>query len=131
MIMRPRPFHYAYVDGFAGTGYHELDAKKIDGISLFAEDDEPDYLYEFGGKAAVDDEVIRRGRLILREAAAAALAQAGYEGDPRLRGAARRIVERINTFLRSPFGAKPWIRIGNQHVLAPEMRTPEKAWAAV
>jgi hypothetical protein len=91
---------------------------------LLAEDDEPDYLYEFGGRAAVDEDVSHRGRLILREAAAAALAQAGYEGDPRLRGAARRILERINTFLRSPLGAKPWIRIGNQHVLAPEAAPP-------
>ena len=36
-----------------------------------AEDDDPDYLYEFGGKAAVDEDVCRRGRTILREAAAA------------------------------------------------------------
>ena len=91
---------------------------------LLAEDDDPEYLYEFGGKAAPDDEMVHRGRGILREAAAAALAQAGYQGDPRLRGAARRILDRINEFLRSPLVEKPWIRVGNQHVLAPEAAPP-------
>jgi three-Cys-motif partner protein len=52
-IMRPRPFHYAYIDGFAGTGYHELDAKKIDGISLFAEDDEPEVAEFLDGSASI------------------------------------------------------------------------------
>ena len=55
---------------------------------------------------------------MLREAAAATLAQAGYEGDPRLRGAARRILERVTAFLRSPLAQKPFMRVGNQHVLA-------------
>jgi hypothetical protein len=91
---------------------------------LLAEDNDPDYLYELGGKNAKDEEMIRRGRGILREAAAAALAQAGYEGDPRLRGAANRILDRIVTFLRSPLAAKPFIRIGNQHVLPPEASPP-------
>ena len=91
---------------------------------LLAEDDDPEFLFEFGGKAAVDEEIAHRGRTILREAAAAALAHAGYEGDPRLRGAARRILERINTFLRSPLAAHPWMRIGNQHALSPDAVPP-------
>lgn len=90
---------------------------------LLAEDDDPDYLFEFG-KGPVDEELARRSRLILREAAAAALAQAGYEGDPRLRGAARRILERVTSYLRSPLAQKPFIRIGNQHVLAAEAAPP-------
>ncbi|HTB09171.1 MAG TPA: hypothetical protein VK704_05095, partial [Acidimicrobiales bacterium] len=60
----------------------------------------------------------------LREAAASALAQAGYEADPRLRGAARRIIERINSYLKSPLAQKPWIRVGNRQVLAPEAAPP-------
>ncbi|MDE3172499.1 MAG: hypothetical protein KGN74_05455 [Gemmatimonadota bacterium] len=91
---------------------------------LLAEDDDPEFLFEFGGKAAPDDDLVHRGRAILREAAAAALAQAGYQGDPRLRGAARRILDRINDFLRSPLAEKPWMRVGNQHVLAPEAAPP-------
>jgi hypothetical protein len=52
------------------------------------------------------------------------LAQAGYEGDPRLRGAARRILERVVAYLRSPLAQKPFVRVGNQHVLAAEAAPP-------
>ena len=91
---------------------------------LLAEDDDPAYLFEFASKGKPDEEIARRGRAILREAAAAALAQAGYEGDPRLRGAARRILDRINAYLKSPLAQKPWIRVGNRQVLAPEATPP-------
>jgi hypothetical protein len=90
---------------------------------LLAEDNDPAYLYELGPKAK-DDDSVRRGRLHLREAAAAALAQAGYESDPRLRGAARRILERVDAYLSSPLAEKPWKRVGNVHVLAPEVTPP-------
>lgn len=88
---------------------------------LLAEDDDPEYLFELKGH---DEDGIRRGRAILREAAAATLAQAGYEGDPRLRGAARRIIERVASYLRSPHAQKPFVRVGNQHVLPPEAAPP-------
>ena len=91
---------------------------------LLAEDDDRDWLFELGGKDAADDDMARRGRAILREAAAATLAQAGYEGDPRLRGAARRITQRIAAYLRSPLAQKPFVRIGNQHVLPNEAAPP-------
>lgn len=90
---------------------------------LLAEDNDPNYLFELHPKTR-DDQASLRGRLLLREAAAAALAQAGYESDPRLRGAARRILERTDAFLNSPFAEKPWVRVGNQHVLAPETHPP-------
>ncbi len=91
---------------------------------LLAEDQDPDYLFELGGSQVSDDDMARRARAILREAAAATLAQAGYEGDPRLRGAARRIVERVAAYLRSPLAQKPFVRVGNQHVLPPEAAPP-------
>jgi len=91
---------------------------------LLAEDDDPDYLFELGGKAAPTEELARRARVILREAAAATLAQAGYEGDPRLRGAARRLTERVAAYLRSPLAQKPFVRVGNQHVLPAEAVPP-------
>jgi hypothetical protein len=91
---------------------------------LLAEDDDPAFLYEFGRQGGDTAEMAHRGRTILREAAAAALAQAGYEGDPRLRGAARRILDRIDAFLRSPLGHKPWVRVGNRQVLAAEANPP-------
>jgi hypothetical protein len=91
---------------------------------LLAEDEGAEFLFEFLPKGKPDEELVRRGRAILREAAAAALAHAGYEGDPRLRGAARRILERIGAYLRSPLAQKPWIRVGNKQVLAPEAAPP-------
>jgi hypothetical protein len=91
---------------------------------LLAEDDDPSYLFEFAVKGKPDEDAARRGRAILREAAASALAQAGYEGDPRLRGAARRIIERINAYLKSPLAQKPWVRVGNRQVLALEATPP-------
>ncbi len=90
---------------------------------LLAEDNDPVLLGELGA-LATDDELIKRGRLILREAAAAALAQAGYEADPRLRGAARRLLDRVGAYLKSPVVLKPWLRLGNQHVLAAEASAP-------
>lgn len=91
---------------------------------LLAEDHDPEWLFEFGTKGGDDEDMARRGRAILREAAAAALAQAGYEGDPRLRGAARRILERVVGYLRSPLAQKPFVRVGNQHVLPSEAAPP-------
>ncbi len=74
---------------------------------LLAQDDDPRFLYELGSEAS-DAATIQHGRLRLREAAAAALAQLGLESDPRLRGAAARILERLTAFLRAaPPGAGP------------------------
>ena len=91
---------------------------------LLAEDNDPAFLFELNTQGANDPDSARRGRSVLREAAAAALAQAGYEEDPRLRGAAGRILERIDRFLRSPLAPRPWVRVGNKQVLAPEASPP-------
>ena len=95
---------------------------------LLAEDDDPALLFEFAPKAAAkgkpDPEIVAMTRQTLREAAGAALAQAGFESDPRLRGAARRMLDRMMAFFRSPYGDKPWIRVGNRQVLPPEAFPP-------
>jgi hypothetical protein len=91
---------------------------------LLAEDEDASQLFELAGRGPVDEDLVRRGRVTLREAAAAALAQAGYEDDPRLRGAARRILARIADYVRSPLAEKPWVRVGNQHVLAADAAPP-------
>ncbi len=91
---------------------------------LLAEDNDPAFLFELGGKGKMDADLIHRGRVMLREAAAAALAHAGYEGDPRLRGAARRMLNRSDEYLRSPLAQKPWVRVGNKQVLSPEAAPP-------
>lgn len=90
---------------------------------LLAEDTDPTLLAELR-PAGDDDDLVLRGRRLLREAAACALAQAGFEDDPRLRGAARRLIDRVHTFLKSPLAQKPWIRLGNQHVLPHEAAPP-------
>jgi hypothetical protein len=90
---------------------------------LLAEDNDPAFTFELGTRTR-DDDLVRRTRGIFREAAAATLAQMGYENDPRLRGAARRILERTVSYLVSPLGEKPWMRVGNSHVLAPESAPP-------
>jgi hypothetical protein len=90
---------------------------------ILAEDNDPTYLFEFAKQRGTPAAAIRM-RTHLREAACAALAQSGYEADPRLRGAARRILERIDAFLSSPLAEKPWMRIGNRHVLAEEASPP-------
>src|ERR1700693_2440415 len=79
---------------------------------LLAEDNDPAFTFELGTKTR-DDDLVRRTRGIFREAAAATLAQMGYENDPRLRGAARRILERTVSYLNSPLGEKPWMRVGH------------------
>ena len=91
---------------------------------LLAEDNDADQLYEFRAECGTDPDLIHRARGILREAAAAALAHAGYEGDPRLRGAARRILGRVDAYLSSPLAEKPWVRVGNRQVLAAEANPP-------
>jgi hypothetical protein len=92
---------------------------------LLAEDEDPAFLFELGpSRGRADPATTHAGRTILREAAASALAQAGYESDPRLRGAARRIVDRLSAYLRSPLAQRPWVRAGNQQVLAPEAAPP-------
>lgn len=91
---------------------------------LLAEDNDPAYIFEFAEEAGGDEDMIHRARGILREAAAATLAQAGYERDPRLRGAAMRLLERVADYQRSPLAQRPWVRVGNRQVLAPEAAPP-------
>ena len=91
---------------------------------LLAEDDDVDQLYEFRAECGDDPDLIHRARGILRGAAAAALAHAGYEGDPRLRGAARRMLARVDSYLSSPLAERPWVRVANRQVLAAEAHPP-------
>lgn len=99
---------------------------------LLAEDDDPAFLYEFApSRGRVSPELAHHGRAVLREAAAAVLAQAGYEGDPRLRGAARRALDRVDAYLRSPLREKPFVRVGNRHVLAPASAPPSVHFLAM
>jgi hypothetical protein len=93
---------------------------------LLAEDEDEAQLYEFQAKPGktLEPELAAHHRQLLREAAGATLAQAGFESDPRVRGIARRTLERIITYLDAPLAQKPWIRVGNQQFLAAEASPP-------
>lgn len=90
---------------------------------LLAEDTDPAYLFEYANEAA-SAERRRRARLILRESAAAVLAHLGYENDPRLRGCANRMLQRVGEFLDSPLAADPWIEVGCKRALSPDASPP-------
>jgi hypothetical protein len=91
---------------------------------LVARDEDPKLLFEFArfGVADAGEEPWIRGAL--REAAAAALAHAGLGDDPRVRGAAHKILNGVSSFLRSELAAGPFVRSGNTWVLHPEAAPP-------
>lgn len=93
---------------------------------LLAEDEDPALAFELAPKPSKtpDLEAIRQARQVVREAAGMVLAQAGFEADPRVRGAARRILDRIAAYLRSPLALKPWVRVGNRQVLSADAAPP-------
>jgi hypothetical protein len=68
-------------------------------------------------------------RGLIREAATAALAEAGHEEDPRIRGSGHRIATAISHFLRSPASEKPFTKSGANLLLHPEAHPP--SWYSV
>lgn len=60
----------------------------------------------------------------MREATTTALAHAGHAEDPRVRGAAHRIVSDVSQFLRSELPEKPFVRRGTRTVLHPGAYPP-------
>jgi hypothetical protein len=95
---------------------------------LLAMDEDPALLYELAAETRNNKEVARRLRVNVRTEAAALLAQAGYERDPRVRGAAIRAFQRVVEYLRSPLAVKPWIRVGNKQVLSPDAAPPSMSF---
>ncbi|MGH7702093.1 MAG: hypothetical protein ACREMO_03305 [Gemmatimonadales bacterium] len=96
---------------------------------LLSRDEDPALLFEFQKTAKSDSAAQGWARGVIREAASAALAEAGHLEDPRLRGAAHRIASGVSQFLRSPLAEKPFIRSGRQTVLHPEAYPP--SWYSV
>jgi hypothetical protein len=95
---------------------------------LLSRDEDPSLLFEFQKAVKSDPEAEAWARGIMREAASAALAEAGYGDDPRLRGAGHKIASAISQFLRSPLAEKPFIK-GKQMALHPEAHPP--SWYSV
>lgn len=90
---------------------------------LLAEDNDPANLFEYRRRSR-DAETVAAYRRTVREAAAAVLAHAGFEADPRLRGALQRAMERVTEFLSSPLAQDPWIKVGGTIALSPEASPP-------
>lgn len=90
---------------------------------LLAEDTDAALTYELASDSK-DVEGASYSRGVLRAAAAGALAHSGYATDPRLRGAAQRMRQRIQDFLDSPLAADPWVKHEGKHVLGADAAPP-------
>lgn len=91
---------------------------------LLSRDEDPALLFEFGKAAKGSPEVAVWARNLMRQAATAALAHAGYLEDPRVRGAAHRIASDVSQFLRSELAEKPFARKGPKTILHPDANPP-------
>jgi hypothetical protein len=91
-------------------------------------DDDPELLGEFADLAGEDPRYAETFRNLVREGASAALAEAGHDADPRLRGAAHKIVSAVSAFLRSPLAEDPFIKKGGGFQLHPDA-TPPTWWS--
>ncbi|MBA3259154.1 MAG: hypothetical protein H0T68_06795 [Gemmatimonadales bacterium] len=96
---------------------------------LLSRDDDPALLFEFQKQVKSDPDAELWARGIIREAASAALAEAGFAEDPRLRGAGHKIANAVSQFLRSPLAEKPFVKAGKQMALHPEAHPP--SWYSV
>jgi hypothetical protein len=96
---------------------------------LLSRDEDPALLFEHQKLVKAEPAAAEWVRSTLREAAAAALAEAGYSEDPRLRGAAHKIANNVSQFLRSPIAEKPFVKAGKAVALHPEACPP--SWYSV
>jgi hypothetical protein len=96
---------------------------------LLSRDEDPFLQFEFSKFYRDSTAAGEWAREHMREAAAAALAEAGYMEDPRLRGAAHKIATSVSAFLRSPLAEKPFVRSGSKSILSPEAHPP--TWYSV
>ena len=96
---------------------------------LLSRDEDPSLLFEFQKLVKADPDAVLWARETIREAASAALAEAGYAEDPRLRGAGHKIANSISQFLRSPVAEKPFVKSGKNLALHPDAHPP--SWYSV
>ena len=88
---------------------------------LLSRDDDPTLLVEFQRGAKTDPGLGAWARSLSSQAAAAALARGGstHLDDPRLRGAAHRIVSDVSQYLRSDVAQRPFRKAQGKTVLEP------------
>jgi hypothetical protein len=92
-------------------------------------DDDPALYGEFFDATVNNADGAEWYRNLIREGAAAALAEAGYEDDPRLRGTAHKVISQVSAFLRSDLADHPLIKRGTSWQLHPEAAPP--SWWSV
>jgi len=91
---------------------------------ILSRDADPGLLFEYQKNAKASPATAEWLRDYLREAATAALAEAGYMEDPRIRGSAHKIASAISTFLRSDLAEKPLVKAGKSTILSPDAHPP-------
>ena len=91
---------------------------------LVSRDEDPKLLFEYAKFDAAELGAEPWIREILREAAAAALAHGGHGDDPRVRGAAHKILNQVSSFVRSELLNNPFAKSGRAWILHPEAHPP-------
>jgi hypothetical protein len=91
-------------------------------------DDDPMLFGEFADPAEDEPATADTYRNLIRDGVCAALAESGREDDPRLRGAAHKVISAVSAFLRSPLSEDPFIKRGGGWQLHPEA-TPPSWWS--
>ncbi len=91
---------------------------------LLSRDEDPALLFEYQKAAKTNPALGVWARDLMREAATAALAHAGWIDDPRVRGAAHKIASRVSQFLRSEYAEKPIKRSASRNILHPDAHPP-------
>ncbi len=91
---------------------------------LVSRDEDPKLLFEYGKLSSAELGAEPWIREVLREAASAALAHGGHGDDPRVRGAAHKILNQVSAFVRSPLADDPFAKSGRAWILHPEAYPP-------
>jgi hypothetical protein len=91
---------------------------------VLSRDDDPALLFEYKTAAKTNPAVATWSRELMKQGVAATLARADRADDPRVRGAAHRIVSQISQFLRSELSEKPIVRKASRNILHPEAYPP-------
>lgn len=86
---------------------------------LLSRDEDPALLVEFQRPAKTDPGLGLWARAMGMQGAACALARGAHQDDPRLRGAAHRIVTDLSAYLRSELAQKPFKKSHGKTVLDP------------
>ena len=91
---------------------------------VLSRDETPNLWFEYQKQAAGNPELLAWARIFLREGVTCALAHAGRIEDPRVRGAAHRVISDVSQFLRSDLAEKPLEKKGAKHTLRPDAHPP-------